>query len=82
MMQFLPPEILDWSNSEKIILDNHHNDGLIGCLLQVHLDYPDEHHDDLHNLHEDYPLATEKIKVTKEMLSDYQLQIVEDIFSW
>ena len=32
----------------------------------------------MHNLHNDYPLAGEKIKVTKEMLSEYQLQIIED----
>ena len=43
-------------------------------MLEIDLDYPDE----LHNLHNDYPLASEKIKVTKEMLSEYQLQIIED----
>ena len=32
----------------------------------------------MHDLHTDYPLATEKIEITKEMLSDYQLQIIED----
>ena len=36
-------------------------------ILEVDLEYPKE----LHELHNDYPLAVEKIKVTKEMLSPY-----------
>ena len=39
------------------------------------------HLDELHNLYNDYPLAGKKIKVTEEMLSEYQLQIIEDKFS-
>ena len=39
----------------------------IGKIYEVDLEYPDE----LHNLHNDYPCAAEKIKVTDEMLSDY-----------
>ena len=31
-----------------------------------------------HDLHNDYPLAGEKIKVTWDMLSKYQLQIIEN----
>ena len=38
-----------------------------GLILEVDLEYPEE----LHDLHNDYPLAAEKIKVTKEMLSKY-----------
>ena len=55
-------------------VDNYSDDSPIGYFLEINLDYPDE----LHNLHNDYPLAGEKIKVTKEMLSEYQLQIIED----
>ena len=39
----------------------------IGKIYEVDLEYPDE----LHHLHNDYPCAAEKIKVTDEMLSDY-----------
>ena len=39
----------------------------IGKIYEVDLEYPDE----LHHLHNDYPWAAEKIKVTDEMLSDY-----------
>ena len=76
MMQLLSFERLDWINPEKNNLDNYHDDGPIGRFLEADLDYPDE----LHDLRNDHPLATEKIKVTKEMLSDYQLNVIEHNF--
>ena len=36
-------------------------------ILEVDLEYPKS----LHDLHNDYPLAAEKVKVNKEMLSEY-----------
>ena len=42
-------------------------------ILEVDLEYPKE----LHELHNDYPLAAEKMKVTKEMLSPYCKNIQE-----
>ena len=42
-------------------------DGDEGLILEVDLKYPKE----LHDLHNDYPLAPEKLKVNKNMLSDY-----------
>ena len=44
-----------------------------GMILEVDLEYPNE----LHELHNDYPLAAEKMKVTKEMLSSYCKNIQE-----
>ena len=38
-----------------------------GYLLEVDLKYPDE----LHKLHNDYPLAPEKVAVSSNMLSKY-----------
>ena len=38
-----------------------------GLILEVNMEYPQK----LHDLHNDYPLAPEKIKVIKEMLSPY-----------
>ena len=32
----------------------------------------------MHDLHNDYPLATEKIKVAKDMLLQYQLEILDE----
>ena len=42
-------------------------------ILEVDLKYPNK----LHNLHNDYPLAPEKVKVTENMLSDYCKRIAD-----
>ena len=42
-------------------------------ILELDLEYPKE----LHDLHNDYPLGPEKVKVTKNMLSDYCKKIAK-----
>ena len=44
-----------------------------GWILEVDLEYPKE----LHELHNDYPLAPEKMSVKKEWLSEYQTELLE-----
>ena len=44
-----------------------------GLILEVDLEYPKE----LHDLHNDYPLGPEKVKVTENMLSNYCKKIAE-----
>ena len=46
----------------------------IGYFLEVDLEYPDE----LHDLHNDYPLAPEKFVVTNDMLSKYCKKIADE----
>ena len=58
-----------------MILNDYSNDNSISCYLEVDLDFPDW----LHDLHNDCPLAGEKIEIKKEIMSNYQLQIIEDI---
>ena len=50
------------------------DDSLHGCFLEVDLDYPKNLHED----HNDFPMAPEKIKIKEEMLSQYCLEIKEE----
>ena len=45
----------------------------IGYFHKVDLEYPD----DLHELHNDYPLAPEKLAVSSDMLSNYCKRIAD-----
>ena len=44
-----------------------------GCILEVDLEYTKV----LHKLHNDYPLAPDKIEIKRETPSEYQLKIVD-----
>ena len=56
MIKLFTFKLLDWVNPEKINFENYCDDSPIGCFLEVDFDYLDE----LHDLRNDYPLATEK----------------------
>ena len=76
MSQYLPTGGFKWLTEQQIKglnLNQYKEDSEKGLILEVDLEYPKE----LHNLHNDYPLAPEKIKVTKDMLSDYSQKIAE-----
>ena len=59
------PKEFDWNK--------YTNNSSKGCVLEVDLEYPKE----LHELHNDYPLAPDKIEIKREMLSEYQLKIAD-----
>ena len=67
MSQSLPFKDFKWLDPEDFILDNYTDDTRKGVILEVDLEYPEE----LHHLHNDYPLAPEKILVSDDMLSPY-----------
>ena len=74
MSQYLPTGGFKWlakNQIDKINLAKYKEDSNKGLILEVDLEYPKE----LHDLHNDYPLAAEKVKVNKDMLSNYCQEI-------
>jgi len=70
MSQYLPTGGFKWLTEKqinKINLAKYNEDSNKGLILEVDLEYPKE----LHDLHNDYPLGPQKIKVTDNMLSGY-----------
>ena len=51
----------------RFCLNSISENSFVGYILEVDLEYPDK----LHNLHNDYPLAPEKLEITQNMLSKY-----------
>ena len=49
-------------------MNKYTSNSLKGCVLEVDLKYSKE----LRELHNDYPLAPDKIEIKKEMLSKFQ----------
>ena len=76
MSQYLPTGGFRWLTGKeisKLELGKYKTDGKKGLIQEVDLEYPQE----LHNLHNDYPVAPEKIKVSDGMLSEYCKKIAE-----
>ena len=76
VIQYLPCGGFKWMSEEEISEINFDlvgKDSEEGYILEVELEYPD----DLHNLHNDYPLAPKKLKVSSDMLSSYCLSIAK-----
>ena len=71
MIQKLPYRNLKWDDkiTEEDIIN--YDNGRTGYILEVDLEYPKE----LHDLHNDYPLAPEVMNVKANMLSEKQAQI-------
>ena len=76
MSQYLPTGNFKWMTDKeisKIDLGRYKADGKKGLILEVDLEYPQE----LHDIHNDYPVAPEKVKVSNIMLSAYCKKIAE-----
>ena len=68
MSEYLPQEGFKWlENIDKFDVTSISEKSQIGYFLEVDVKYPDE----FHKLHNDYPLAPEKLVVSSDMLSKY-----------
>ena len=68
MSEYLPYEQLEWlKNVDSFDVCQLIKKSDVGYILEVDLKYPKE----LHKLHNDYPLAPEKLAVTNDMLSKH-----------
>ena len=78
MCQKLPLKGFQWmtiDQCEDFNPSDYDDDGDWGCIVEVDLDYPKELHDD----HDAYPLAPEKIFITDDLLSPYTLDLQKDL---
>ena len=76
MSQYLPTGNFKWMTDKeisKIDPGKYKADGKKELILEVDLEYPQE----LHDIHNDYPVAPEKVKVSNNMLSAYCKKIAE-----
>ncbi len=76
MSQAMPTHGFHWLTQEGIDgldVTQISDDSETGYILEVDLHYPEELHDE----HNDYPLAPEKMTVTHEMLSPYAKDLLD-----
>ena len=78
MSQYLPTGNFKWMTDKeisKIDLGKYKADGRKGFILEVDLEYPQE----LHDIHNDYPVAPEKVKVSNNMLLQKDCQKIQHL---
>ena len=71
MSKFLPTSRFKWKTRKEFDLNKYTSNSSKGCVLQVDLEYQKQ----LRELHNNCPLALDKIEIKKEVLSNYQLKI-------
>ena len=70
MSKFVARNGFKWINAKEFDLNQYTIISSKGFVLEVDLVYPKE----LRELHNEYPLAPDKIEIKREMLSNYQLK--------
>ena len=66
MSKFLLTSGFKWLDSKEFDLNKYSSNSSKGYVLEVDLEYPKE----LRELHNDYPLAPDKIEKTRDMLPE------------
>ena len=77
MSQYLPYSGFKWLNQIEISdfrLNSTSENSSIGYILEINLEYPSE----LHELHDDYPLAPGKLEISQNRLSNYCISIANE----
>ena len=76
MSEYLPYErFKSLKNIDESDVMSINEKNLIGCFLEVDLEYSDK----LHKLHNDYPLDSEKIFVSSDLLWKYCWKIADKV---
>ena len=76
--KYLPTGNFMWMTDKeisKINLGKYELDSKEGLILEVDLEYPKE----LHDLHNEYPIAPENVKVSNDMLSAYCKKVAKKV---
>ena len=73
MSKFLPTNGFKWIDPKGFDLNKYTSNSSKGCVLEVELEYPKQ----LRELHNDYLLAPDKMKIKIKMMSEYQLKIAD-----
>ena len=77
MIQYISYGGFEWLNQKEIsdfCLSSVGENSSIGCMLEVEPEYPGE----LHDLHNDYPLAPKKLEISQNVLSNYCFDIANE----
>ena len=59
----------------EVNLNKYTSNSSKGYVLEINLEYPKE----LHEIHNDYPLAPDEIEIEREMLSEYHMKIEQSV---
>ena len=73
MSKSLPTSGFKWIDLKEFDLNKYTINSSKGFVLEVDLEYPKK----LRELHNDYPLAPDKIEIKRKMLSEYQLKVAD-----
>ena len=73
MSKFLPTSGFKWIDRKEFELNKYTSNSSKGSVPENDIEYLKE----LRELHNDYPLAPDKMEIKKEMLSYYQIKIAD-----
>ena len=77
MFKFIPTSGFEWIDAKESDLNKYTSNSSKGCVLEFDLEYSKE----LRELHNNYSLTPDKIEIKREMLSNYQLKKIADLYN-